>query len=317
MMKIEYCYYTLNSKINPQKPPRRGALLRVVFNDGLIGYADCHPWPELGDHSVIEQLRGLQQRDVTPLMRCSLVFARLDAEARHEKKSLMAGLKVPLSHYLIMDLLSMDSSHIDQIIAQGFTHVKIKLGEHLPQEAAHLLKLFLDSPLKIRLDLNEKLSHNEYRSFLKTIRKLEKSIDYVEDPFPFDPLVWKQFMQESPIPLACDRKALTANFSPDSVSFLILKSALHSIDLFNKFPKDKIIITSYLDHPLGQLAAAYTAAQIDSNQQKIHGLLSHYVYQPTNFSQGLSQQGPQFVAPSGIGFGYEELLHDCKWVALE
>ena len=56
---------------------RRGALIRV---DG--GFADVHPWPELGDAPLDEQLALLARGETTPLTRASLHWARVDADAR-------------------------------------------------------------------------------------------------------------------------------------------------------------------------------------------------------------------------------------------
>jgi len=47
--------------------PREGALLRVGE-----GFADVHPWPELGDAPLDEQLALLSHGQTTPLTRRSL-----------------------------------------------------------------------------------------------------------------------------------------------------------------------------------------------------------------------------------------------------
>ncbi|MEA2329564.1 MAG: hypothetical protein QOE68_4523, partial [Thermoanaerobaculia bacterium] len=74
--------------------PRRGALIRV---NG--GYADVHPWPELGDLPLDEQLALLARRETTPLTQCSLEFASIDAAARRDGRSLFDGLTIPPSHW--------------------------------------------------------------------------------------------------------------------------------------------------------------------------------------------------------------------------
>jgi o-succinylbenzoate synthase len=56
--------------------PRHGALIRV---DG--GFADIHPWPELGDLPLDQQLALLARDETTPLTQASLEFASIDAAA--------------------------------------------------------------------------------------------------------------------------------------------------------------------------------------------------------------------------------------------
>ena len=78
---IEYWRYELIPKRRlsaiAADGPRRGALLRV---DG--GFADVHPWPELGDANLDDQLALLARGETTPLTRASLQFASIDAAAR-------------------------------------------------------------------------------------------------------------------------------------------------------------------------------------------------------------------------------------------
>lgn len=308
--------YDLEYKHSNEKKGRQGALLKVFFKDGLVGYADCHPWPEVGDKAINEQIHSLQCRALTPLLEQSFRWARLDAEARKANKSLLGEMKVPKSHFFISDLLECDEKFVDQIIEQGFTHVKMKLGNYLPAETAQLLKLFENRPLKLRLDFNEKLSKQEFFSFLKRIEKILPKIDFFEDPIPYDPQVWKQIQESYGIKFAVDKNALQASFEPDSAAIFILKPALHSKELFEQIPQNKIIVTTYLDHPLGQLAAAYTASLIDPKGERIHGLLSHYTYHQNAFSNSLSKKGPNFTIPTGPGFGFDKELEMLVWEKL-
>lgn len=314
MDKIRCSYYTLERK-DSSKAKRRGALLKIQFQDGLIGYSDCHPWSELGDPPLEDQLRALKTNKWTNLLESSLAFARLDAEARHQKKSLFTQKKIPQSHFLIMDVLDTHSEDIEKILLQGFTHIKIKMGTTPEQEVARVIELFSNSSLKIRLDFNEKLSLSTYQSLLKQLNSIAPSIDYIEDPIPFEAKAWKQIKKESRIPIACDRQVLKAAQYPDSYSFLIVKAALF-IPANLTLSQEKMIVTTYLDHPLGQMGAAYRAAHIDPNGKNIHGLLSHHSYQTNPFSRQLSQQGPHFKVPLGYGFGYDELLENAEWKPL-
>ena len=62
MKEIWYSSYELKLKDFPGAPARQGALVRV---DG--GVADLHPWPELGDLSIDEELEAIRNKMPTPL----------------------------------------------------------------------------------------------------------------------------------------------------------------------------------------------------------------------------------------------------------
>src|SRR5687768_11893046 len=74
--------------------PREGALLR--FDDG---FADLHPWPELGDPTLDEQLALLARGEMTRQLRASYALAAIDGEARRKGLSLFEGLVIPQSHW--------------------------------------------------------------------------------------------------------------------------------------------------------------------------------------------------------------------------
>lgn len=312
-MNIFCSLYSLEHHSSEKRLPRQGALLKIEFKDGLIGYADCHPWPELGDKPLVDQIKSLQSQGLTSLTERSLYWARKDAQARHQKKSLCVTLALPKSHYFISDLAVYSLSAIQAISDQGFTHVKIKMGNDLESEIEHLINLFQKSPLKIRLDFNEKITKNQFVKFLKATEILIEKFDFIEDPFPFDAQVWMSIEKTFGVRLAVDRKILAASVFPDAASIFIVKSALHPIEFFEMIPNEKMIVTTYLDHPLGQMNAAYTAAAIDPKSERIHGLLSHHAYLPNLFSQILSNSGPHFNIPQGDGFGFKQQLEQLKW----
>ena len=60
--------------------PRQGALLRAGD-----GFADMHPWPELGDAPLDEQLALLARGETTPLTRRSTSSSRGSPAARRRR----------------------------------------------------------------------------------------------------------------------------------------------------------------------------------------------------------------------------------------
>lgn len=285
---------------------REGALLKIRFADGLIGYADCHPWHELGDLPLLQQLELLKTGMLTPLTQQSYRFARLDAEARDQKINLLTNLKIPPSHYLIRNL---SKTNLEMIQEQGFSHLKVKLGRHLPEEIPQLIFLMNSSigrQFKWRFDFNESLSLEAFNLFLNAMKPYLNSIDFIEDPFPFDITTWTAIQSQHGVTLACDRSSLKAIDHPEAAHVLILKPAIQDERPFIHLKSQRVVVTSYLDHPFGQTTAAYIAAKLGISSPC--GLQSHFVYEPNPFSACLSWRTPHFQPAPGFGFGFDKLL---------
>lgn len=318
-MNIHYARYelephhSLNAKSSDLK--REGALIKVIFDSGMIGYADCFAWPELGDLPLAQQLDHLAQGYVTPLTRCTMEFAALDAKSRFIGRSVFENRKVPNSHFLVNDIFKLDAQHVEQLIQQGYTYVKLKMGRDLDREIECLETLFLDTSLKIRLDFNEILTSHSFHCFLKQMDKMQESIDFIEDPFPFHVQQWTAIQKEG-WTLACDRQAQIASDHPEAASILIVKPALQPFEEWQNWKNQKCIVTSYLGHPIGQIAAAYVALQMDPSCSLVHGLLSHHVYVPNPFSQQLNWKNSSFTVPPGKGFGFDDELERLEWTLL-
>lgn len=289
-MKIAYSHYVLNG--TGSFFDRKGALLQITFPDGSIGYADCHPWPELGDLPLERQLERLRSHRMTPLTACSLNFARLDAKARARGKNVFEGKIIPKSHWLMKD----------ESVPEGFSHIKVK-------DPGLLLSILpsLDPTIKVRFDCNNRFTLKECCEFLEKIQPWAKQFDFIEDPIPFDRDKWDKMETKYEITLACDRDS--EQYSHPTA---VLKPAVQNPTALSEHKR--VIVTSYLDHPLGQLAAAYTALMI--NSEEICGLLSHHVYQPNPWSEQLAIHDQRLVPPEGTGFGFNDLLVQQNWTEL-
>lgn len=319
-MKFFYSPYTLESNFSlnalSAQSARKGALIKVSFDSGLDGFADCHPWPELGDLSIEKQLQQLRQGEWTPLTHSAVDLARMDALGRSEGKNLLIDQPPPRSHFLINQIAEWTGEKLHQRYSQGFTHFKIKLGRNIDEEVERLHSLFLNTPMKIRLDFNESLTIETCVRFLKSIEILRQSIDFIEDPFPFDVEEWKK-IQEEGWKLACDRHISHAVGFRESAHFLVVKPALHPLEKILKWKKEageqEMIVTSYLGHPLEQASAAYVAAQVDFYSSSLHGLMTHFAYTPTQWSQQLNWNGCEFHPLSGTGFGFDREIAQLDW----
>ena len=254
--------------------PRRGALLRVGD-----GFADVHPWPELGDAPLDEQLAMLARGETTPLTRASLQFAALDAAARHDNRSLFEGLTIPRSHWPGADP------------PDGFDTVKLKSIDHIPDH------------VRLRIDFNAMLTPDEFVRIAAMLPR--ERIDFIEDPCPYDAATWRDLRERAGLRLALDR-----GIGTEDVDVIVVKPAVQQIPDTDA----EVIVTSYMDHPLGQLCAAYAAA--NAGITATCGLVTHVLYEPDDFIERIQIDGARLVPPSGNGLGFDDLLERLPWRSL-
>lgn len=256
---------------------REGALLRVGD-----GFADVHPWPELGDAPLDEQLALLARGETTALTRASLHLAALDGDARRRGVSLFEGLTIPLSHWPGNDP------------PPGFDTIKIKGVMDVPDD------------VRIRIDFNAALTPEEFLRIAETLPR--ERIDFVEDPCPYEETVWAALENETGLTLAYDNPP-PANRQPVT-QILIHKPAINA-----QWPvHENIVVTSYMDHPIGQFGAAYIAATHQTNSRC--GLFTHILYEPDPFLERISAGGARLLPPNGTGLGFDDLLEQLSWTSI-
>lgn len=277
---IEVSRYTLRSRgaLNARSERREfaGALLRV---NG--GYGCLHPWPELGDRPLEVQLAALKARNPTVQTKQTLACCSADGEARRFGLNLFAGLQMPPSHFTLPDFW-------DEPIPAGFTTVKLKSASQIPDQR------------RLRFDFNGTSTPAQVAELLP----YRSRIDFIEDPFPYTPSTWRSTAED--FALASDRYG-----EIPEATFRILKPALEKRQT-NKWP----VYTSYMDHPIGQLYAAWIAAQ-DSALGEVHGLVTHHLFDDADpFIAAMGPPVPILVPPPGTGLGFDDLLPTLAWSPL-
>jgi O-succinylbenzoate synthase len=256
---------------------RQGALLRVGH-----GFADVHPWPELGDLPLDEQLTRLARGETTPLTRASLRLAALDGDARRRGVSLFEGLRIPLSHWPGAQP------------REGFDTVKVKSAEVIPDG------------VRLRFDFNATLTAEEFVRIAETLPK--ERVDFVEDPCTFDEDVWAMLSARTGLTLAYDRPGGAEPSS--SVRVLVHKPAVHA-----DWPDHPdVVVTSYMDHPVGQFGAAFVAASHRTNARC--GLFTHVLYESDAFIDAIESEGARLLPPRGTGLGFDALLDALQWTSI-
>lgn len=261
--------------------PRRGALLRVGN-----GFADVHPWPELGDLPIDEQLAMLARGEETALTAASVRFAHVDGAARLENRSLFEGLTIPESHWPAGAGEAPDA----------FDTIKVKMpGGVLPDRG------------RLRVDFNAAVDAVEFERIAASLPR--ERIDFVEDPCPYDPSVWSGLRKRLGLRLALDRTVASAG-----VDVLVVKPAVQFVEASKLPGRMEIVVTSYMDHPVGQLHAAAVASRLATSSRC--GLVTHLLYQPNGFSERLELDGARLIPPRGTGIGFDDLLEGLPWVRL-
>jgi O-succinylbenzoate synthase len=83
--------------------------------------------------------------------------------------------------------------------------------------------------------------------------------------------------------------------------------------------RQRVVLTGYMDHPLGQAFAAWEAARLELQFPGITGvcgLQTHHLFQDDGFTEELGPWSPAFKAPGGTGLGFDDLLEALPWTRL-
>ncbi len=304
-MRIDVSPYELVARAEGRR--RTGALLQVTFDNGVRGYGDVHPWPELGDAPLDRQLAALAEGRPESLGARSLELARADGEARAEGRSLFAGLTVPPSHLSLP--FGFRAEDLGRAKAEGYSRVKLKGWDFTADD----LYRFRASGLRFRLDFNAHLDADRVTSLLDDWDDLGW-IDWLEDPCPYDADAWRALRER--VRLGIDFETAEPGGEFD---VRVVKPARDAFPPPAEPFGIAYAFTSYLDHPVGQLAAAWLAARAVAEGFPVEagGLLTHEAYEPTVFSRSLSARDARLIPPGGLGLGFGREMEALQWRRLE
>jgi O-succinylbenzoate synthase len=154
--------------------------------------------------------------------------------------------------------------------------------------------------VRLRIDFNATLTPDEFVRIAATLPR--DRIDFIEDPCPYDAATWRGLRDRTGLRLALDR-----GNGDEDVDVLVVKPAVQEIPS----SRAEIVVTSYMDHPLGQLCAAYAAAS--AGIATTCGLVTHVLYESDAFIERMQIDGARLVPPPGTGFGFDDLLEDLPW----
>lgn len=332
--KIEVHRYTLKPR-QTGASPRAGALLRVSFADlSTVGLADLFPWKEYGDPGLDVWLEELRTREPTSFtLRRALEAARDEAVAVSELRPLVRG--TVLNHALATDPVDLSVYDILEARRSTCPAVKIKIGCHDPlEEAAALSRMVSHWGIRLRLDANERLTRESLVKFLDALPiRIRETLEFIEDPFPFDLKLWAEFHRETGIELAYDRGTRDRDLTPSTAApslgeifesgaaqILIHKPAWQD-DARARFARTlgvPVVVTSILGHPIGNLWAASRAFELAPDG--VHGCLSHVAYRDDEATKVLlksKQARGSRVVGNGVGVGLQSpWMRRLRWETL-
>lgn len=290
-----------------------GALIQI---DG--GFGCIHPWPELGDPPLEKCLADLAGARRWPIVKRAIRCAEYDRAARVFDHSLFEEMEVPESH---ATLSIARPEGVARAVEAGFTTIKLKAGRNLPAEGTFLDEMAAEFPsVKWRLDFNESLEPETAAGFLLGLGgKSRAAIDFVEDPCPYSDSAWTALHRQTRVKLAVDREAAPLSAA---AQVMVIKPAVDEPFLLGEAAiqnRQRVVLTSYMDHPVGQTFAAWEAARLGLQFPGLVGLCglqTHHLFEPDEFVEMLGPWSPVFQPPEGRGLGFDDLLDALPWTRL-
>ncbi|WP_009963193.1 enolase C-terminal domain-like protein [Verrucomicrobium spinosum] len=313
--------YTLYSRgaLNAvsQRREFHGVLIMV---DGGVGC--LHPWPEFGDPPIKDQLDLLRDGGTSKVIERALRMAAVDGAARRAGVSLFAGLEIPPCHYS-WDQNQPSEPQMRRVVAEGWGAIKTK-GWNNVGEVLRWLDSFAakagDAGVKLRADFNSCLEPHQFRNFMEWMSpRVRARLDFVEDPFPYDPESWEDMQRRYAVDLALDKALRGAD---EGFNVAVLKPGRREWrEMLDGVPERvRVVMTSAMDHAIGQSFAAYEAAlawQEIGGRMDLCGLATDHLFARDSFFERLSAVGGVLaVDRAGTGLGFNEVLDKLAWLKL-
>lgn len=300
-MKIWVHPYVLQPRVD-RIDKRMGALVKVEWALHQTGYSDLHPWPEFGEQPLDVHIDSLAKVNFTKLAEVSMEYNYIDREYRILKRNAFLGMIVPRTHRLIFELEKLEAPTLNKWQKEGYTHVKVKMGQNLKAETEAFTQLAYSSNLLWRLDMNGRLTEKEFMDWWKKLDdSVRARIDFIEDPTKDEQLKIQG-------PWADDW------YKQKFAKIRIVKPAREAAEELISF--DRVVFTHGLEHPLGQACAAWAAGNYYGQHPKrteVCGLAAPDIYEPNEFTKVWNCEGPRMKPTTGFGFGFDEQLESLKW----
>jgi o-succinylbenzoate synthase len=294
-----------------------GALIRVDEGVGCL-----HPWPEFGDAPIEEQLQLLREGSTSRVIECALRMAAVDGDARKRGVSLFADLEIPPCHWS-WDQNQPSEPQMRRVVEEGWQAIKTKgwgnVGEVLRWLDSFAAKS-AGADVRLRVDFNSCLQPYQFRKFMEWMTpRVRERLDFVEDPFPYDAALWAKMQADHGVSFALDKQLRGAS---EGFDVAVLKPGRREWrELTDDLPSDsRIVMTSAMDHAIGQSFAAWEAAMAwreMGQRMDLCGLCTEHLFAEDDFFARLkSHSGRLQVDREGTGLGFDEVLRKIPWAKL-
>jgi len=305
------------------------------------GIGCLHPWPEFGDAPIDEQLKLLRDGGTSQVIERALRMAAVDGEARRRGASLFAGLEIPPSHYS-WDGNQASEPQVRRVMDEGWRAIKTKgtrdiegllswlsdrsadFGPHPPDPSRAAAKPRSEPPAPFwRVDFNGCLDSTRFAALMRAMHpEVRERLDFIEDPFDYDSGAWSDAQRELGVRLACD-KGLMRTEGPRSgecgYKVGVLKPGRREwrTMLPGIPPGASIVMTSAMDHAVGQSFAAYEAGlawRELGSRMDLCGLCTEHLFERDEFFERMNSRGGKLDPDSGgTGLGFDEVLAKLSW----
>ncbi len=327
MSAVQFQPYVLRSSgsLNAvsQRREFHGALIKVDDGIGCL-----HPWPEFGDAPIDEQLNNLRDGGTSKVIERALRMAAVDGEARRRGVSLFAGLEIPPSHFSLDQNQALEPQ-MQRVIQEGWLAIKTK-GSPEIEKTLNVLETLValsgNAQLKLRVDFNSCLTESRFTDFMGAMSdRVRERIDFIEDPFPYDAAAWSAAQTKFGVRLACDKGLMRTDDARSTqwgYEVAVLKPGRREWrSTMAGIPANaRIVITSAMDHAIGQSFAAYEAAlawREFGARMDLCGLCTEHLFEKDAFFERLSSHGGKLqVDRNGTGLGFDDVLSNLPWCTL-
>lgn len=308
-IQLTYSPYTLKLKVpfatsKVIVTERKGFVISLISNSGMIGTGDAAPFPEFGsetyeeDEKFLDRLSlplkidlndttksindNLSSLDSLPALRHGIEQALLSLIC-NEKKISLNSLVNKTSNTIIAVNGAIGFSPVEksvekaaELIRQGFRTLKIKVGRDDFGEDYSVIesvRKHLKGSFNLRIDANGKWSPDDAANYLQQLEKF--NIEYAEQPVN-NLKDFIQLKQKTIIPLAPDESIRSVE---DAKSFIEYKAAdylilkpmmigglLPALDIIEMASQNNVraVITSSFESAIGRSYAVFIASLIDS-----------------------------------------------------
>jgi len=207
---------------------------------------------------------------------------------------------------------------MERVLTEGWPAIKAK-GLANYSETTRFLEAcaqrFEAQGVRLRVDFNGVLDRMAFEQFMEDLPlSVSRALDFVEDPFPYDAEAWEAVRQKCGVKLALDKGWRDGTLGFDAV---VVKPARRDWrTVAQTHPQHTLVLTSAMDHALGQMFAAYEAAVALAEGQPLDfcGLCTEHLFEKDAFFERVISHGGHLSADrSGGGLGFGEVLEALPW----